>query len=82
VTPSKTVIALDVASDVTTSLDQPDQIKSKSALDNEKSQCMMATDDDAEENVSDHEDVNYLSIGDDKDGSENDDQRVRSFLLF
>lgn len=84
VTPSNTIIALDVASDVTTSLDQPDEIKyeSESASDNEKFQSMMATDDDDEEKVSYHEDVNYVFVGDDKDGSKSDEQSVRIFLLF
>jgi hypothetical protein len=77
VTPSKIVVVgpleetltqPDVASDVTTSLAQPDHIKfeseSESAFDNGKSQCKM------------------VSVGDEKDGSESDDQSVWSFLLF
>jgi len=74
-TPSKTTIAPDVASDVTESLVQSDQIKfvTESASDNEKSQS---------KKVSDHEDCNNVSVGDEKDGSESDDQSVWSFLLF
>ena len=54
----------------------------QSASDNEKSQSKMVTDDDEEENVSDHENVKTMSIGDEKGGSESDDQSVWSFLLF
>ena len=70
----KTAIAPDVASDVTTSLVQPDQIKfmAKSAYNNEKSQS---------KKVSDHEDGNTVSVGDGKDGSKSDDQSVWSFLI-
>jgi hypothetical protein len=62
----KTAIAPDVASDVTTSLVQPDQIKFvvEAASDNEKSQS---------KKVSDHEDGNTVSVVDDKDGSKSDD---------
>ena len=45
----------------------------ESASDNEKSQ---------RKKVSDHEDCNNVYVGDEKDGSENDDQSVWSFLLF
>jgi hypothetical protein len=70
----KTAIAPDVASDVTTSLVQPDQIKFvvESASDNERSQS---------KNVSDHGDINTVTVGDEKDGSESDDQSVWSFLI-
>jgi len=69
--PSKTAIA----PDVTTSLAQHDHIKfeSESVYDNEKSQS---------KKVSDHENVNYVFVGDEKDGSESDDQSVWSLLLF
>ena len=40
------------------------------------------TDNDEEEDVSDHEDVNSVSVGNKKDGSEVDDQNVWSFLLM
>ena len=63
----ETLTQPDVASDVTTSLAQPDHIKfeseSESAFDNGKSQCKM------------------VSVGDEKDGSESDDQSVWSFLI-
>ena len=36
----------------------------------------MLTNSDEEEKVSDHEDVNYVSVGNKKDGSEGDDQTV------
>jgi len=70
----KTAIGTDVASDVTTSLVQPDQIKfvAESASNNEKSQS---------KKVSDHEDGNIVSVGDEKDGSKSDDQSVWSFLI-
>jgi len=70
----KTVIAPDVVSDVTTSLVQPDQIKFvvESTSNNEKSQS---------KKVSDHEDGNIVSVGDEKDGSKSDDQSVWSFLI-
>jgi len=75
VTPSKTAIAPDVASDVTTSLVQSDQIKfmAESASNNEKSQS---------KKVFDHEHYNNVSVGDEKDGSESDDQSMWSFILF
>jgi len=70
----KTPIALDVALDVTTSLVQPDQIKfvAESASDNDKLQS---------KKVSDHKDGNIVSVGNEKDGSEGDDQSVWSFLI-
>jgi hypothetical protein len=70
----KTAIAPDVASDVTTSLVQPDQIKfvAESTSDNERSQS---------KNISDHEDGNTVTVGDKKDGSESGDQSVWSFLI-
>ena len=56
----KNAIAADVASDVTTSLVQPNQIKFvvDSASDNERTQS---------KKVSDHEDGNTVTIGDEKD---------------
>jgi len=70
----KTVIAPDVASDATTFLVQPNQIKFvvESTSDNERSQS---------EKVSDHEDGNTVTIGDDNDVSESGDQSVWSFLI-
>ena len=72
----ETLTQPDVTPNVTTSLVQPDQIESKSTSDNEKSQSKMVTDHDEEEKVSNHEDINYVSVGDEKDGSEGDDQSV------
>jgi hypothetical protein len=71
----KTAIALNVASDVTTSLVQPDKIKfvAELASNNEMSQS---------KKVSDLEDGNFLSVGDENDGSESDGQSVWSLLLF
>jgi len=64
----ETLTQPDVASDVTTSLTQPDHIKfesdSESTFDNGKSQCKM------------------VSVCDENDGSESDDQSVWSFLLL
>jgi len=70
----KTAIAPDVASDVTTSLVQPDQIKFvvESASDNEKSQS---------KKVFEYEDGNIVSVGDKKDGLESNEQSVWSFMI-
>jgi hypothetical protein len=70
----KTAITSNVVSHVTTSLVQPDQLKfvAESTFDNERSQS---------KNVSDHEDGNTVTVGDEKDGSESGDQSVWSFLI-
>jgi hypothetical protein len=62
----KTAIASDVASDVTTSLVQPDQIKFESESAFDNGKFQ----------------CKMVSVGDEKDGSESDDQSVWSFLLF